>query len=116
MNNEQRTNNNRIKKVNKLLKQEISQLLLREIDFNDILVTVTNVETSPDLRQAKIKITVIPTEKGEQALTNIKREIFVIQQELNKKLSLRVVPKIRFEIDQTELKAQRIEEILEKIK
>jgi ribosome-binding factor A len=44
----------RLERVNELLRQEISKLLLREIDFVDILVTVTNVNTSPDLKQAKI--------------------------------------------------------------
>jgi ribosome-binding factor A len=104
----------RLERVNELLRQEISKLLLREIDFVDILVTVTNVNTSPDLKQAKIKITVLPTEKGEQVLRIIQRNIFHLQQELNKKLHLKPVPKIRFEIDQIEIKAQRIEEILSK--
>jgi ribosome-binding factor A len=106
----------RLKRVNELLKQEISKLLLREIDFGNILVTITNVETSPDLRQAKVKITVMPTEKGELVLQIIKRDIYNLQQELNKKLHMKPVPKIRFEIDQIEVKAQRIEEILEKMK
>jgi ribosome-binding factor A len=86
----------RLERVNELLRQEISKLLLREIDFVDILVTVTNVNTSPDLKQAKIKITVLPTEKGEQVLRIIQRNIFHLQQELNKKLHLKSVPKIRF--------------------
>jgi ribosome-binding factor A len=106
----------RIKKVNELLKQEISQLLLREIDFGNILVTITNVETSADLRQTKIKISVMPAEKGEQVLQIIKRDIFNLQQVLNKRLNMRPVPKIRFEIDQAEIKAQRMEEIFQKMK
>jgi len=104
----------RIQRVNQLIKQEISQLLLREIDFDNILVTVTNVETSADLRQTKIKISVMPTEKGEPVLRILERNIFQLQQILNKKLYMKIVPKIRFVIDQVEIKAQRIEEILGK--
>jgi len=105
----------RIKRVNQLLKQEVSQLLLKEVDFRDVLVTVTRVKTSPDLKYAKINISVLPTEKDELALKIIERNIFNIQQELNKRLHLKFVPKIRFEIDQVEVEAQRIEEILSKI-
>ena len=106
----------RIQRVNQLIKQQISQLILREIDFGNILVTVTNVETSTDLRQAKIKISVMPTKKDELVLKTLERNIFHLQQILNKKLHMRIVPKIRFTIDQAEIKAQRIEEILGKIK
>jgi len=102
----------RVKKVNKLLKHEISQLLLREIDFCDILVTITGVETSSDLRHAKVKISVLPQEKNELALEIINKNIFRIQQKLNKKLYMKPIPRIRFEIDQVEIKAQRIEELL----
>lgn len=106
----------RIKKVNELLKHEVNQLLFKEIDFYDILVTITEVNASPDLKQAKIKISVLPQEKGGSALKIIKKNIFQIQQDLNKRLYMRPVPKIRFEIDQTEIKAQRIEELLSKNK
>jgi len=46
----------RIQRVNGLIKQEISKILLKEIDFSDILVTITNIDTSPDLKSCKIKI------------------------------------------------------------
>lgn len=105
----------RIKRVNQLIKQEVSQLLLKEVDFTDILVTITKVKTSSDLKYAKINISVFPTEKSELALKIIERNIFNVQQELNKRLRLKFVPKIRFEIDQLEVKAQRIEDILSKI-
>lgn len=105
----------RIKRINQLLKQEVSQLLLKEVDFTDVLVTITRVKTSSDLKYAKINISVLPTEKSDLALKIIERNIFNIQQELNKRLYLRFVPKIRFEIDQLEVKAQKIEEILSKI-
>ena len=102
----------RIQRVNELLKQEISQLLLKEIDFDDVLVTITNVDTSPDLKNCKVKISVIPTEKNKLALEIIKKNIYHLQQALNKRISLKFNPKISFEIDQIEAKAQRIEEIL----
>ncbi len=106
----------RVKKVNELLRHEISQLLLKEIDFCDMLVTITETDTSPDLRHANVKISVLPQEKNELAIEIINKNIFRIQQKLNKRLHMKPIPKIRFEIDKAEIKAQRIEELLSKNK
>lgn len=102
----------RLNRVNKLIKKEVSQSLLKEINFGDILVTVIGVETSPDLRQAKIKIAILPEGKSDIALGIIQKNIYSIQQILNKKLRIRCAPKIRFEIDKDEINAQRVEELL----
>jgi len=106
----------RIKKVNELLKQEVSKLLLKEVDFDNALVTITDVDTSPNLQQSKIRISVLPTGKSEEVLNENKKSIFHMQKILNKKLYMRPVPKMIFEIDKVEVHAQRIEEILGKIK
>ncbi len=106
----------RIQKVNQLIKKEVNKFILQEIDFAEIIVTITDVDTSPDLSQAKIRMTVLPIEKSELALEIINRNIFQMQKFLNKELTMRKVPRIKFEIDQTEIKAQRVEEILEKLK
>jgi len=106
----------RIKRINELLKREVSQIILKEIDFYNILVTITEVNTSSDLRQAKIKISSLPQEKNELALEIIKKNIFQIQKEINKKLQMNPIPRLVFEIDKTEIKAQRIEELLSKNK
>lgn len=107
----------RLDKVNELLKQLIGELVLREVDFGkDVFVTVTRVETSRDLRYSKVLITVFPAEKEEAVLAVLERRIFDIQEQLNKKLNMRPVPKIRFEIDRVEKEAARIEELLAQVK
>ena len=58
----------------------------------------------------------MPEDMTEKAIKIIERNIFHLQQELNKKLHMKIVPKLIFEIDQAEIKAQRIEKILGKIK
>lgn len=106
----------RIEKVNELLRQEVSKLLLKEVDFGDVFVTITSVDTSPNLQQSKIKISILPANKSDEVWDAIKRNIFHIQKALNKKLYMRPVPKIIFEIDKIEAHVQRIEKILGKIK
>lgn len=105
----------RLQRVNELLREEVSKLLLREIDFGQSLLTVTKVETSVDLKQAKIMISVLPEEKSQRALQILEKNIFHLQQLLNKKLNMRPVPKIYFQIDKSAVNAQRIEELLQKI-
>lgn len=108
---------NRILKVNEVIKEELSNLLLKEVDFApDILVTITRADTSKDLGQTKIYLSVLPTEKSNQVLKKLEKEVFNLQKILNKRLDMRPVPKIRFEIDQSIKHAERIEELLKEIK
>lgn len=106
----------RIKRVNELIKREISKLLCRELNFGNTLVTVLDVSVSSDLRQAKVIISILPSEKEKNVQLILKKNIFDLQQILNKRLKMRPVPKIFFEINRMASQAQRIEEILEKIK
>ncbi len=104
----------RLKKLNDLLRDEVGKILEKELEFNDVLVTVVRAEISPTLEHATIWISVFPESKGESALREINRNIYSLQQMLNKRLAMRPVPKIRFEIDRTEEGAARIEELIEK--
>ncbi|MCD6528187.1 30S ribosome-binding factor RbfA [bacterium] len=108
---------NRIQRVNSLIKEEVSKILLKEIDFpKEVLVTVTRVETSIDLREAKIYISVIPKEKVKKVFRTLNIHIYSIQQKLNRRLTMKVVPRIRFIEEKKTAEAARVEELLEKIK
>jgi len=108
---------NRIQRVNELIKEEVSQLLLKEVDFPEkILATVTRVETSVDLKQAKVYISVIPEEEISKVIKILNNKIYDIQQKLNKRLTMRIVPRIKFVEEKKTAEAARIEELLEKIK
>jgi len=103
----------RIERVNKLLKEEINNILLREIDFGiNVLVTIIDVESTADLRYCNIKISVMPENKERQVLKNLANQIYGIQKILDKKLNMRPVPKIKFEIDKNVKKLHRIDELL----
>jgi len=108
---------NRVSRVNQLIKKEISQILLRENDFpGNVLVTVTRVETSPNLIQARVYLSVIPESYLSSVLETLKGSIYRFQQKLNKRLSMRPTPKIIFVEEKLTKEAGRVEEILEKIK
>jgi len=108
--------NKRIQRVNKLLKQEISSLILKEFDISkDILITVAEVETSSDLRRAKARISILPFLKAEKTLKFLNSQSFNFQKLLNKKLKMKSIPKIQFELDVSEERASKVEQLFKKI-
>lgn len=107
----------RIQRINQLLKEELGQILLKEVDFpKDTLVTITRVEASSDLKQAKVYTSCIPEKEGVKIFQILNKKAFIIQQKINKLLSMKIVPKIKFVEEKETKEAARIEELLEKIK
>ena len=105
----------RIKRVNQLIKEKIADILVKELSFDDVLITVQNVDTSKDLKYAKVGISIMPFERSEEILKILQKQTPNVQKELNKAIQIKFVPKIKFEIDIGEEKADRIERILKEI-
>lgn len=107
----------RIKKVNSLLEKEISKMIQKEIIFpNVVLVTLTYVDTTANLVEAKVFISAIPDARISQVVEILNKEVYNIQQKLNRMLNMRPIPKIRFVADKTESEAGRVEELLNELK
>lgn len=107
----------RIPQVNQLIKKELGQILLREADFSkNVLVTITRVETTRNLIDSKVYVSVLPETQSQKILGTLNRRIFDIQQLLNKRLRMRPIPKIQFVEEIITREAGRIEELLAKIK
>lgn len=108
---------NRVSRVNQLIKKELSQIILKEMDFpKSVLVTVTRVETSANLIQAKVYFSVMPESSSPAILKSLRKSIYHLQQALNKRLTMRPTPKIIFVEEKATKEAGRVEELLEKIK
>lgn len=107
----------RIQQVNQLIKKELSQIILREIEFpKDVLVTITRVETTPNLIESKVFVSAMPESKSENILQILNRQIYEIQQILNKRLKMRPIPRICFVEEKETVGAGRIEAILAELK
>lgn len=76
------------------------------------MVSVTEAQTSGDFRHANIMISVFPFEKNKIILSILEKNIYHIQQILNKKLQMRPVPKISFKIDTSLYEADKVERML----
>jgi ribosome-binding factor A len=107
----------RILRLNELIQQELNRIILREIEFpTNILVTLTRVEVASDLSEAKVYISCLPDSWCLKAIKILKTDIFDIQQQLNHRLNIRMVPRIRFVEEKQTREAGRVEELLEKIR
>lgn len=107
----------RIKKINELIKRTLGKIILKEFEApEDVLVTITRVETTSNLIESKVFISIIPKKKEEKVIASLRKCVYYIQQELNKKLNIRIVPKIIFKIDESIEKAVKVKKLLDKIK
>ena len=108
---------NRIDQVNKLIRQELGQIILREVDMPEgVVVTLTRVAASGNLQQAKVYISVVPDKNTSEVLKSLRQDIYSIQQMLNSRLKMRPVPRIRWVLETATAEAQKIEELLDQIK
>ncbi len=107
---------NRIEKVNSLLEHEIGKIILRDFTFSGSLVTLTHVEASANLIEAKAYISVFPEDKTDNIIETLNKGVYDVQQKINKALFMRPIPKIMFRRDTETSQAGRVEELLEKIK
>ncbi len=105
----------KIEKINAILTQEVSQLLMTEVDLPpDSIVTVMGVDTSPDLHYANILISIMPSAKNGSILSLIKKKTFKIQKAINHRLRMRPVPKLVFCI--TNQDSSHLDKLFDEIK
>ena len=92
----------RVDRINGLLREEISRLLSREIKDPRLsgLLTITQVRTSPDLRNAKVYLSVLGNDEANTtALQGIQSAATFLRKQLRERLRLKYVPFLTFEID-----------------
>lgn len=106
---------NRMEKVNELVQHAVAEIILREIELPlGVFVTVTHVETSRDLKHANVYMTVLPDSKRVSSIKHIEQRQGLIQKELGKRVSFKFTPKLHFQFDEAEMKAQSIYDALDR--
>jgi len=108
----------RIERVNNLIRQEISELLQRQVKDPRLggFVTVTQVSTSPDLRHAKIFISIMGNEdEKEEALEAFAVASGFLRKELGARLRLRRSPELSFHYDDSIDQGTRVLQLISQI-
>ena len=107
----------RVRKLQEFIKQEVSQMLMRGMKDPRIgFTTVTDVEVTGDLRQAKIYVSLFGSDKEKaDTLQALKHARGHVRSELGKILNLRHVPEIDFDKDTSLDYSMHIESLINEI-
>ncbi|HWO46708.1 MAG TPA: 30S ribosome-binding factor RbfA [Solirubrobacterales bacterium] len=105
----------RMRRINEVLREVVGAAISGELSDPRIgFVTVTAVETSPDLRTAKVFVSVLGTdEEREETLEGLRSSHGVIQSRIAAETRMKRTPTLTFHYDDTIAKGVRISELLE---
>jgi len=106
----------RLERVNELLKRELGELLSREVSFEAALVTVQQVDITPDLKHAHVFISVIGSDaQAKAAMAKLHDARKNLQHLLSKRVVLKYTPHLHFKLDESIERGTRIINILSEI-
>ena len=104
----------RVQKAAEAIREVVSMSILAELRDPRVQdVTVTYVEVSPDMRQAKVHVSVMGDEKKQnQCLHGLESSAGFLQAKIAKRIDTRYTPKLRFELDMGVKKSLAIARLL----
>ena len=104
-------------KIARLLQKELSVIFQEQTrSLHGVMVSVTRVKISPDLSICTAYLSIFPSENGEELIQNITKNEKQIRYELGTRVryQLRIIPELRFFIDDSLDYIKRIDELLKK--
>ena len=111
------TNSNRMARVDEELKRELSNIINYEVKNSNVtgMISVTKVKTSPDLKYARVSVSIINSKNVKQTLAGLKAASGFIRSRIAEKMNLRVTPELAFELDESLVYGEKIDRILEQV-
>ena len=104
-------------KISRLIQKELSEIfLLQTKSMNGVLGSVSAVRISPDMSIARVYLSVFPSERSQEIVKNINDNMKSIRYELGTRVrhQLRIIPELKFFVDDSLDYAERIDELLKK--
>ena len=91
----------RINGINQEIQKELSDLLrtVKDPRVQDVMISITRVETTPDLRYTKVYVSFLQEEKVKEAMAGLKSAGGYLRRQLNNNLQLRYAPEIVWALD-----------------
>jgi ribosome-binding factor A len=106
----------RMRRVNESVREVLSEALLELKDPRIGFVTVTGVETSPDLRQARVFVSVLGSERTRaKTLTGLAAAHGVLQSRISRELRLKRTPQLTFEYDPSVERGVRMTKLIDEL-
>ena len=92
---------NRIGRINEEVQKELASLIrnLKDPRVQDTMISITHVETTPDLRYTKVYVSFLQNEKAKEAMAGLKSAAGYLRRQLGSNLRLRYAPEIVWEED-----------------
>lgn len=105
----------RLLRVNEILKRELSALVLRDVSFDDALVTINQIDVTPDLKNAHVFVSVLGKGKGPGVIEKLEANRVALQTQLARHIVLKYTPHLIFHLDDSIERGTRVIEILREI-
>lgn len=107
---------NRTIRVNELVQREISDILRKRYQSESVTITVAEVRVSPDLRDARVFISVVGDEETAQTkLRWLRSKAADIREEVSRRIVLKYLPKFEYILDASAIRGARILQMLDAI-
>lgn len=101
----------RHERVSELIRKELGELILRDLEFPGAIMTILEVDVTKKLDYARVHCSVIPSNKSEDVLMILNSQKRELQNKLLRKINIRPMPEVQFEIDHGAEKAAEIEKV-----
>lgn len=106
----------RMQRINQLIREELAELLQREIKDEALassLISITEVDTSPDLRTARVYFSVYGDEEAvSYARSHLEKAANFLRRGLMDRLDLRQVPRLEFQLDESLARGDRLMQLM----
>ena len=108
---------NRIGRINEEIQRELAELLreLKDPRVHKTMVSITHVETTPDLRYAKVYVSMLDKDCVKETLAGLKSSGGYLRRELGRNLQLRYTPELQWQADDSITHGAHILDILSKL-
>jgi ribosome-binding factor A len=107
---------NRTVRVNELVQREISDILRKRYQTESVAITITEVRVSPDLRDARVFVSVVGSdESAEEKLKWLRAHARAIRDEVGRRIVLKFLPKFEYVLDRSTSRGARILQVLDEI-
>ncbi len=103
-------------RVSENLRHELSQIFtrvdIRDDDLKGVIITVSEIRTSPDMRNATVFVMPLGGERADEIVTALERNKKFLRGELSRKVHLKYMPELHFKLDESFDNSGRITEVL----
>ncbi len=107
--------NPRMRKVNSTMREVLADEIERLTDPRLEMLSVTGVDTSPDLRSAVVYVSTLELEQGSEAVAALTGAAPRLQQAVARQVRLKYTPQLRFVLDDAIVQGERIEALLREL-